>query len=202
VTWTIHKFGGSSLADASCFRRVAGIVLDQPSGNLGVVVSAIGGMTDALLDLISQASSERSATDAIDGLRSRYIGIVEVLLPQDQAAALIARFEQDVADIESVLKALALVKTASNRSRDMISGFGELWSARLLTAVLEEGAGSKGSILCVDARDILVVESGDMSPRRTLLAASSCRSASFTATSWESPATPGWSATAMFSAVR
>lgn len=162
MTWTVHKFGGSSLADASCFRRVAGIVLDQPDGNLGVVVSAIGGMTDALLDLISQASSERNAAEAIDCLRARYAGIVKALLPDDKAAALIARFEKDVADIESVLKALALVKTASNRSRDMVSGFGELWSARLLAAVLEQEVGAAGSILCIDARDILVVEPGEM----------------------------------------
>ncbi len=28
--WKIHKFGGSSLADADCFRRVAAILTDQP----------------------------------------------------------------------------------------------------------------------------------------------------------------------------
>ena len=49
--WKIHKFGGSSLADADCFRRVAGIVLDLPGERLAVVVSAMGGMTDALIDL-------------------------------------------------------------------------------------------------------------------------------------------------------
>ena len=162
MSWTVHKFGGSSLADAACFRRVARIVLDQPAGNLGVVVSAIGGMTDTLLDLIAKASSEQDATMAIDGLRSRYTGIVEELLPAASAEPLLQRFEKDLNDIESVLKALALVKTASNRSRDMISGFGELWSARLLAGLLEELAQSKQNVQYVDARDILVVEPGEM----------------------------------------
>jgi aspartokinase/homoserine dehydrogenase 1 len=49
--WKIHKFGGSSLADAGCFRRVAGLVLERDDTHLGVVVSAMGGMTDALLAL-------------------------------------------------------------------------------------------------------------------------------------------------------
>ncbi|MGI9222599.1 MAG: hypothetical protein ACR2QS_16345, partial [Woeseiaceae bacterium] len=47
--WKIHKFGGSSLADAACFRRVARIVLSMPHERTGVVVSAMGGMTNQLL---------------------------------------------------------------------------------------------------------------------------------------------------------
>ncbi|HSG67021.1 MAG TPA: bifunctional aspartate kinase/homoserine dehydrogenase I [Gammaproteobacteria bacterium] len=163
MAWTVHKFGGSSLADASCFRRVARIVLEQPhDGNLAVVVSAIGGMTDALLDLIKKASSEQSAADSIERLRTRYRGIVDELLPAERAQPLLERFEKDIADIESVLKALALVRTASNRSRDMVSGFGELWSARLLAALLAAEVAEKRRVLCVDARDVLVVEASEM----------------------------------------
>jgi len=53
--WKIHKFGGSSLADAACFRRVADIVLNYEEVRLGVVVSAMGGMTDALINLALRA---------------------------------------------------------------------------------------------------------------------------------------------------
>ena len=52
MSWTIHKFGGTSLADADCFRRVAEIIERQPPGNCGVVVSAVGGVTDVLFGLI------------------------------------------------------------------------------------------------------------------------------------------------------
>nr|NIW24055.1 bifunctional aspartate kinase/homoserine dehydrogenase I [Gammaproteobacteria bacterium] len=122
MNWTVHKFGGSSLADAACFRRVAAIVMDQPPGNACVVVSAIGGMTDALLDLIANASGEQDSVAAITALRERYAGIVAELLEPESARELVAQFDEDIADVESVLKALALVKTASNRSRDMVSG--------------------------------------------------------------------------------
>ena len=47
-SWKIHTFGGSSLADAGCFRRVAALLLDYSDARIGVVVSAMGGMTDAL----------------------------------------------------------------------------------------------------------------------------------------------------------
>jgi aspartokinase/homoserine dehydrogenase 1 len=164
VTWTVHKFGGSSLADASCFRRVADIIVAQPAGNLAIVVSAIGGVTDLLLGLIEQASRDESVDSSIHTLRSRYESIVRELLSAPRAEALLAEFHADLENIGSVLKALSVVKAASHRSRDLVAGYGELWSARLLAAFLDEGGKRGGSVACVDARDVLVVEPGEMGP--------------------------------------
>ena len=40
AAWVVHKFGGSSVADAECFKRVANILETLPPGRLGVVLSA------------------------------------------------------------------------------------------------------------------------------------------------------------------
>ena len=61
VSWIVHKFGGSSLANADCFRRVAGLLLDYRDPRIGVVVSAMGGMTDALLRLTFLAEQDDPA---------------------------------------------------------------------------------------------------------------------------------------------
>ena len=53
--WVVHKFGGSSVADAACFQRVADILESQPAGRLGVVLSACKGVTDELLALVAKA---------------------------------------------------------------------------------------------------------------------------------------------------
>ena len=55
--WIVHKFGGSSVADAACFARVAGIVEALPPGRLALVLSACRGVTDALLGLVRLAES-------------------------------------------------------------------------------------------------------------------------------------------------
>ena len=47
--WIVHKFGGSSVADAECFARVASLLEALPPGRLAVVLSACRGVTDALL---------------------------------------------------------------------------------------------------------------------------------------------------------
>jgi aspartokinase/homoserine dehydrogenase 1 len=164
VTWTVHKFGGTSLADAACFKRVADIVVGQPEGNLAVVVSAVGGVTDLLLGLIDKASRDQPVEASIDGLRSRYEAIVRELLSEERANRLIEQFSEELENIGSVLKALSVVKAASHRSRDLVAGFGELWSARLLAALLDESNRRRGAVACVDARDVLVVERGEMGP--------------------------------------
>ncbi|MCY3732307.1 MAG: hypothetical protein OXF98_13285, partial [Rhodospirillaceae bacterium] len=162
--WTVHKFGGTSLADAACFRRVADIVLSQPAGNRAVVVSAVGGVTDHLLGLIERASAQQPVHDAIAALRERYRALGAELLTPEAGAAFLEQFETELGDIDSVLKALSLVKAASHRSRDMVSGFGELWSARLLSALLQEREGVDQAVVCLDARDVLVVQAGEMGP--------------------------------------
>jgi aspartate kinase len=58
VALVVQKYGGSSVADASCIKRVAQrIVATKKAGNdVVVVVSAMGDTTDELIDLAEQVS--------------------------------------------------------------------------------------------------------------------------------------------------
>ncbi len=162
--WTVHKFGGTSVADARCFRLVADIVMARTADNVAVVVSAMRGTTDSLLSLIEQAARRESVAETLAMLRERYTAAVRELLAPGTADELLAKFEKDLGDVESVLKALGLVGAASERSRAMIAGFGEIWSARLLTAVLAARIPEGKAVRFVDAREVLVVEPGEMGP--------------------------------------
>jgi aspartokinase/homoserine dehydrogenase 1 len=164
MAWTVHKFGGTSVADASCLRRVAGIVSAERPGNLAVVVSAMRGVTDELLGLVDKAARREPVTEALAALRARHESVSSELLGAAGARPYHEQLGRELADIESILKALALVRSASHRSRDLISGFGEIWSARLLTAFLKAELGSARDVLFVNARDVLVIEQGEMGP--------------------------------------
>ncbi|MDH5277302.1 MAG: aspartate kinase, partial [Gammaproteobacteria bacterium] len=167
--WHVHKFGGTSLADADCFRRVADILLDEPVARQAVVVSAMARTTDALLGLV--AAAEQSAPDIaarIDAIATRYRATVLALLKQRHAADTILKgFTSDLDDLRDVLRAIALVRQAGDRSRDLIAGYGEIWSSRLLAAYLEERgkafAGGR-AVHWVDARKLIVIEPGEMGP--------------------------------------
>ncbi len=164
MVWTVHKFGGTSVADAACFRRVADIVGPDDGGNRAVVVSAMKGFTDQLLGLIELAARREPVDEVLAALTERYASAAYELLSAPAADALLSEHEADIGDIRSVLQALALVRSASHRSRDLVSGFGELWSARLLMALLQEQVGASTGVRFMDARDVLVVEPGEMGP--------------------------------------
>jgi aspartokinase/homoserine dehydrogenase 1 len=163
-SWKIHKFGGSSLADADCFRRVAGIVLDMPDDRLGVIVSAMGGMTDALINLAILAERDDDAYVAeLDVIGERYAATAGDLLQGDNRAPVLDAWGADAEDVRDVLKAIALVKSAPQRSRDVVAGYGELWSARLLAAFLAQEAPQRGGTW-VDAREVVIVHETELGP--------------------------------------
>jgi aspartokinase/homoserine dehydrogenase 1 len=163
--WTVHKFGGSSVADADCFRRVAAILDGLPPGRLGVVLSACKGVTDALLGLV--AAAERQDADyrsGLDALRARHAGIAASLLPLDAARLYMAGFERDCHDIAGILHTIKLTRSAAKSVVDLVSGYGEIWSTRLFREFYERATRRPGEVRWVDARQVVVVEWGPLGP--------------------------------------
>ena len=162
--WRIHKFGGSSLADAACFQRVAGIVMALPETRLGVVVSAMGGMTDALLNLAALAEQDDSAFESeLNTIGERYAATARELLDGDALIPVLDAWGKDADDVRDVLKVVALVKSAPQRSRDVIAGYGEIWSTRLLAAYLAQEAPGRGGTW-IDAREVVTVNENELGP--------------------------------------
>jgi aspartokinase/homoserine dehydrogenase 1 len=162
--WKIHKFGGSSLADADCFRRVAGLMLDRDDARVGVVVSAMGGMTDALLSLVMHAERDDETFNAeLNAIGERYTETAQALLEGDSLVGILDAWSKDAEDIRDVLKAVALVKSAQQRSRDVVAGYGEIWSARMLAALLGQLDGKRGGTW-IDARQVITVAGTELGP--------------------------------------
>ena len=162
--WKIHKFGGSSLADADCFARVADLMIERPGERIGVVVSAMGGMTDALLNLASQAERDDNAYEAgLTAVGERYSQTARALLDGDALVQVLDAWGQDAEDIRDVLKAIALVRSAPQRSRDVVAGYGEIWSARLLAALFGKLAPERGGTW-IDARQVITVHQTELGP--------------------------------------
>jgi aspartokinase/homoserine dehydrogenase 1 len=163
--WVVHKFGGSSVADADCFRRVATILESQPPGRLGVVLSACKGVTDALLGLVAQAEAQDLVyRRGLEGLRSRHAAIAENLLPAEVARLYMAAFDRDCHDLEGILHTVQLTRSAARNVVDLIAGYGEIWSTRLFREFYERATRRPGEVRWVDAREVVVVEWGPLGP--------------------------------------
>lgn len=71
----VHKFGGTSVADAERYRHVAQLLLAREETVQVTVVSAMKGVTDALIELAELAAQDRPS-GAIAGMkRGRAIAV-------------------------------------------------------------------------------------------------------------------------------
>jgi aspartokinase/homoserine dehydrogenase 1 len=164
-SWVVHKFGGSSVADADCFRRVAEIVEALPAGRLGIVLSACRGVTDALLRVVTLAErQDESFKGELAALRSRHATIAETLLPPESARLYLAGFDRDIHDLEGILQTVRLTRAAGRNVTDLIAGYGELWSTRLFHRFFEQRGRRDGGSRWIDARKVLLVEWGPLGP--------------------------------------
>ena len=162
--WKIHKFGGSSLADVACFRRVGDLLLGHADVSIGVVVSAMGGMTDALINLAVLAErDDRRYFDKLNAIGERYSSTANELLSGAGRVEVLDAWGSDADDIRDVLQAISLVKSAPQRSRDVIAGYGEIWSTRLLAAYLADLDEKRGGTW-IDARKIITVRDTELGP--------------------------------------
>ncbi|GMU68801.1 MAG: bifunctional aspartokinase I/homoserine dehydrogenase I [Steroidobacteraceae bacterium] len=165
TAWCVHKFGGSSVADAACFERVAQIIEASPEARLAVVLSACRGVTDALYQLVLLAERRQEGVRlALDQLRARHAAIAGATLDAASAKRWLAAFDRDCHDLEGILNTVRLTRSASGAVRDLIAGYGELWSTSLFREYLATRGRRAGTIERVDAREVLVVDWGPLGP--------------------------------------
>ena len=163
--WVVHKFGGSSVADADCFRRVADILEALPGARLAVVLSACRGVTDALLRLIALAErQDEGYRGELVQLRALHAVIAETLLTAESARLYLAGFDRDCADLEGILHSVKLTRSAARNVSDLIAGYGELWSTQLFQRFFEQRGRRAGPVMWVDARRVVVAEWGPLGP--------------------------------------
>lgn len=167
--WAVHKFGGSSVADAACFRRVAAILDQQSTNRLGVVLSACKGVTDALLTLVAQAErQDLGFQTGLLAIRERHAHIAGDLLSAETASRYLESFDRDRQDIEGILQAVRLTRSAGRHITDLISGYGEIWSTRLFRDFYESRHETTvhrpGAVRWLDARQVVLVEWGPLGP--------------------------------------
>jgi aspartokinase/homoserine dehydrogenase 1 len=163
--WIVHKFGGSSVADAACFRRVADIIEASPNPREAVVLSACRGVTDALLGLVTLAEKRDGYfPSAIEALKKRHVDLARSLVSREACAAYVEQLNRDCRDIAGMLQTVHLIRSSTYAMRDVISGYGEIWSTRLFTPFLRERGRIKGDVLWIDAREVVIVEWGSLGP--------------------------------------
>ena len=155
----VHKFGGASLADSTAIRHAVEILQSYHPEPTVAVVSAMAGVTDAILDMARQAGhgEERTVASLIAQLRSRHTEVARTLLPPGRSrATILAHIAEVFQELEALAHGLRLLRELTPRTTDDLMSRGERLSARLFAAALER-TGTK--VKYIDALDLVHTDS-------------------------------------------
>ncbi len=150
----VHKFGGSSLSSADRFKSVANIILTHAQAGDCVVVSAAGKTTDTLVKLWQsyQQQDTQAIADIVLLLSNHQIALIEQLLIANAKHHALDLLETELSIITKQAKQGTLAEAA-------LLAHGELWSARLLSAYLEQ---LNVSACAHDARQLFTLDAGQL----------------------------------------
>ncbi len=153
----VLKFGGTSLDDAAALERLAGIVRDRKEARPVVVVSAMRGVTDALLDgtRLARQGEVGRAFSGIEVQIARYAAVGTELLDADVADELDAIVSKAALEITDLLRVVSLHPGTLAPLRDEIVSYGERLSATLVARVL---AARGVPARTVDARHCIITD--------------------------------------------
>jgi aspartate kinase len=153
----VQKFGGTSVADPAAVQRLIEIARSGRTHGRGpvLVVSALSGVTDALLTIAAEAGASRTAIalEDVGRLRERHLAMVQALVADGDRGELTRQVEGQFQELSAVVQALSVLREVSVRTLDVIAAIGELLSSRIIAAALVH-AGLPGE--WVDARRALV----------------------------------------------
>jgi aspartokinase/homoserine dehydrogenase 1 len=153
----VWKFGGASLADAAAVRHAVSLVVAH-RGPLVVVVSALAGVTDLLLDGArrSVAGEPAAASAAAASFLRRHRDLAHALVPAGAARnRLLASADAQAREYREIAHAMSALADLSSRASDTLVARGERAASAVVAAALH-AAGRRAER--VDAADIVATD--------------------------------------------
>lgn len=131
----VLKFGGSSVASAQTIQQVLQIVANHSKkNNLFVVVSALGGITDLLLQAGNEAAANNEAfKNTLSVIEKRHLDTVRELIPVTSQSAVISTVKSKLNDLESLCEGAYLLSELSPKTSAVIASFGEILSSYIIS---------------------------------------------------------------------
>lgn len=145
---TLLKFGGSSLYGTRQINNLLNIIRSESQKNpIALVVSARGKTTDKLIELYNLAKNGQDYSSHFDDfVRYSKQDVEEV------------HIDTELRELNQILLAIKTLKLKSDIARDKVLVYGELLSASIIAALLENN-NYKSEV--VDARDCLICDEVD-----------------------------------------
>ncbi len=154
----VLKFGGTSVANAENINKVVAIVKESAKKDKTiVVVSALGGVTDLLLNAAEAAAAgDEGYKEKLTLIEQRHLDAVKQLIPVAQQSQLLSLVKKSCNEIEDICNGIFLLGELTTRSKDRIGSYGEWLSSQIITAKFNaDGV----TAIWKDARELITTNS-------------------------------------------
>jgi len=154
----VLKFGGTSVANAENIQKVLAIVQQAiKKDKTIVVVSALGGITDILLQAGELASHmDEAYKEKLQVVEQRHLDSVKSLLPVAQQSSVLSWVKKNCNEIEDICNGIFLLGELSPRTRDRIVSYGELISSHIISSYMNAAGVAN---IWKDSRELIVTDS-------------------------------------------
>ncbi len=149
----VLKFGGSSVATPARIKDVIEIVKPYVKGEVAIIFSAFGGVTDSLI-LISTLALEGNHEYKVKlaEFEKRHLQAIRELVTIQRQGGILAQVKFMINELEDVLHGVYLVKERTARTLDYVMSFGERISAYIITEAFKDGG---YDVAFLDARRVI-----------------------------------------------
>ncbi|MFN3755159.1 bifunctional aspartate kinase/homoserine dehydrogenase I [Flavobacterium sp.] len=134
------KFGGTSVANAENISKTIAIVANKSKENqLAVVVSAFSGVTDLLI-LAGKTAAEKDKgyKDIVSQIEKKHKDAIEELISLSEQSEIIDTINSNINHLKTLLDGCYLLGELTNRTADIVAGFGELLSSQIIAVALKQ----------------------------------------------------------------
>jgi aspartokinase/homoserine dehydrogenase 1 len=136
----VLKFGGTSVANATNIAKAIDIVSQKSKDHqLAVVVSAFSGVTDLLiLAGKTAAAKDKNYKEIISQIDKKHKEAIDELIPLSEQSEVITTINNEINLLKTLLDGCYLLGELSNRTADIVAGFGELLSSQIIAVALKQ----------------------------------------------------------------
>jgi aspartate kinase len=151
----VSKFGGTSMGDLASMQRSATISIER--GASIVVVSAMSGTTDKLIEIAKLASTAKmdECERLVFSVKERHLGLLKQTGNNSQTQT---QLESYFTELELLVQNLSLLKELTPRAHDHILSLGERMSSLVFRDVLASMLPNK-KVTLLDARTVIKTDS-------------------------------------------
>ena len=152
----VLKFGGTSVANAKNINLVKNIVANTEAEKMAVVVSALGGITDLLLNAAYLASQQSEGYKSVLlDIEERHLNTVKELININAQSKVLSKVKSELNTLETLVEGAYLIGEITPKLSDKIVSFGELLSSNIISEFFaQEGLDAQ----YVDSRKLIITD--------------------------------------------